>query len=762
MKTVAARLVAFSVHFLVLLIIGPIAGDRPAWGADRESLRDSAVDGRWGEVFAMPDPRYRHTAVYDPVGDRMVAFGGDGAGDNGAWALSLAGTPVWHRLGTAGTPPPVLSAHAAIYDPVRRRMIVTSGGTNDRTWALSLSGTPTWSELRQVSSKPPPARQFAGAIYDPVRDRLVLCGGHSVYTGDFNDVWALSLSGDPEWTCLSATMGTTCPSARTRASVVYDPLRDRMLMFGGAHWIYDFDETWALDLAGPTWRLLPASGTLPPAQGGHSAIYDAPRDRMVVFGGNKAWSLSLTGVPVWSSLDPSGTPPSSRVEQSAVFDPVRSRMVIFAGYPTNDELWGLSLSGAPCWKRIEPQGFPPPGLASYSAIRDPVRDEIVTFGGWHDRYVHLNETWTFSFHGSPVWRHVMPAGTRPTERRSNTAVYDPVRDRMVVFGGWDGAVRLRDTWVLSLGEAPAWTELVTAGPVPGRRSSHTAILDSIRDRMVVFGGPEDNAIWTLSLAEPSTWSVLDVEGTPPPGLTNHVSIHDPVRDRMVVFGGAYSGQSVNDTWTLSFAGTPTWSHLDPAGAWPPAQTGYKGIYDPVRDRLVVFGTEALSPMETWALPLHGEPVWDRLDPTGTIPDRCGGFAAVYEPERDAMWIFGGSFYGTPPFDKTWELAWDSPAPGERTALRAESSFDGSALALRVSPNPLRSSAAISFRAAAGDRATVRVFDVCGRLVATIRDGAAGDGVRHASWNAAGLPGGVYFVRVQAGADVSTAKVTLLR
>ena len=46
----------------------------------------------------------------------------------------------------------------------------------------------------------------------------------------------------------------------------------------------------------------------------------------------------------------------------------------------------------------------------------------------------------------------------PTGRDSSTAIYDPVRDRMVVFGGWDGSYR-NDVWVLSLSGTPAWSEL---------------------------------------------------------------------------------------------------------------------------------------------------------------------------------------------------------------------------------------------------------------------------------------------------------------
>ncbi|MFN8179985.1 MAG: T9SS type A sorting domain-containing protein [bacterium] len=86
----------------------------------------------------------------------------------------------------------------------------------------------------------------------------------------------------------------------------------------------------------------------------------------------------------------------------------------------------------------------------------------------------------------------------------------------------------------------------------------------------------------------------------------------------------------------------------------------------------------------------------------------------------------------------------------------------SALALQVSPNPLRASTLVSFLAPAGERTQVQVFDVRGRLVSRIYDAAATGGVQRLSWRASGVPSGLYFLRVQTGAKASTEKVTLLR
>lgn len=49
------------------------------------------------------------------------------------------------------------------------------------------------------------------------------------------------------------------------------------------------------------------------------------------------------------------------------------------------------------------------------------------------------------------------AGVPPSQRFGHTAIFDPARDRMVVFGGWDGA-SLNDVWALSLAGEPGVDE----------------------------------------------------------------------------------------------------------------------------------------------------------------------------------------------------------------------------------------------------------------------------------------------------------------
>jgi len=184
------------------------------------------------------------------VRDRMVMFGGVdfGAARNDAWALSLA-TNAWSTLSPAGGPPPARGGHTAIYDPTNNRMVVSGGlnfGVVGDTWSMDFAGNGAWSRLTvSQGASMPSTRRECSEMFDPVRNRMILFGGRVDPASDFNDVWALPLSGDPVWTSLG-----NAPFQRSYHDAIYDPDGDRMIVVAGDP---AGSTTWALHLPDNTW-----------------------------------------------------------------------------------------------------------------------------------------------------------------------------------------------------------------------------------------------------------------------------------------------------------------------------------------------------------------------------------------------------------------------------------------------------------------------------------------------------------------------------
>lgn len=78
------------------------------------------------------------------------------------------------------------------------------------------------------------------------------------------------------------------------------------------------------------------------------------------------------------------------------------------------------------------------------------------------------------------------------------------------------------------------------------------------------------------------------------------------------------------------------------------------------------------------------------------------------------------------------------------------------------PNPFNPVTLIRYQFAETGFTTLKVFDVAGRLVATLVNGELPGGQYEATWDAEGMPSGVYFYRLTVGNFTQTKKMVLLK
>jgi len=643
-------------------------------------------DGFWS-TLNWPPARYGHTAVYDAGHDRMIMFGGydnshymEPVGNQTlTWILTLSDPPRWTGIFPGGSAPSPRYTQSAIYDPARDRTIVFGGYDGqvlNEVYTLSLSGAPVWSPL-VTSGTPPPARHRHTAIYDPLRDRMIVFGGTNDSTL-YDDVWALSLSGAPEWSEIVAPGG---PALRYRHSAIYDPVRDRMIVFGGRGTGSDFNDTWALDLTGvPAWSELHPPAPLPRTRGSHCAVYDPAGDRMVVYGGegstrNDAWSLTLSGPPAWSLLEPAGSPPPGHSSHTAIFDAARNRIVVFAGKPDSglatSDLSVLTLGGTPAWSPIV-KPLAPTAQAFHTSIYDPAGSRLIPFAGNTYFAGPINEAWSLSLDPAPLWSRLEPAGTLPEPRNAHVAIYDRLRERMVVYGGYSSyggtwGVVTNDVWTLSLSGALAWGKTPSTGQTPA--ASYTTprgFYDPIEDRMIYFlsydsyrGFP---TIWSLSMSPLGRWQYLSTGDVHPPSSESPNVIYDPQRDRLILFGGCLSdGMPPSDVWAISLRNR-VWTQLPTLGPVPDSRCRYSAVYDPIRDRMLMIGGR--GPLghdsnEVWELTLTDPLTWRLISYHDPRPPTLTWSTAVAIPERDWIVVEGG-YYGSSATNGTWILEGGRP------------------------------------------------------------------------------------------------------
>jgi hypothetical protein len=234
------------------------------------------------------------------------------------------------------------------------------------------------------------------------------------------------------------------PLRRILGGVAYDEKRNMLVLYGGRP--IDLgkcnQETWEWD--GETW--LKKNVTPPTACDHVKMVYDAASGESVLFSGldpseklvNETWSWN--GVE-WKQLSKEG--PDSRGHFGFVYDPTHEQILLYGGYASTvtDEFW-VWKDGT--WKEVN---FPGPGnLSHFGMAYDTNENALYIFGGATSTSTFsslTDKTWVLQ---DGKWKELGSA-TTPSKRGGPAMAYDPIRKRIVLYGGFDASRKnLGDTW----------------------------------------------------------------------------------------------------------------------------------------------------------------------------------------------------------------------------------------------------------------------------------------------------------------------------
>ena len=304
---------------------------------------------------------------------------------------------------------------------------------------------------------------------------------------------------------------------------------------------------------------------------GAAAAYEQTGGRMVMTWGKSGttilsdvFELQLAKV-AWAYLKPSGEFPTPKADHTAVYDSVSKRMLIFGGQdglgPTS-EVWELGLPADTdpdtfpgTWRMLSPSEKPP-ARSGHTAVFDDSNNRMLVFGGFNGTTAYFSDLYELSFAsgGDGTWKEIASPDF-PSARAGHSAILDPVNSRMIIFGGSDGLNDLNDAYEFSWAGGPeSWKKMTPSGLLPAARSGHTAVYDSLNKWMIVFGGFNGanlNDSEALDLSQPGSesWIRLSPVGTEiPPARSEHIAIYDPVGQRMIVYGG--DGDTTGDVYQL--------------------------------------------------------------------------------------------------------------------------------------------------------------------------------------------------------------------
>lgn len=561
----------------------------------------------------------------------------------------------------------------------------------------------TW--RKSVSVTAPKGRFLQAVAFDETRQVVVVFGGQYRNPGGglseaMQDMW--------EWSPTTATwvMRTTsgsAPDARGGAAMVFDPVRNKMLLFGGRSTSgYNFEDLWEWDPTTGAWTERSAGGTHPAARAQHGMLFQKSTGKILLFGGGRSdasnndgtrmsmsfgdtWELD-PATATWTALSPTSSP-SVRHDFGLVWDSTRNRAVFFGGMQVDiagatgvpkQDTWEWD-PAAKTWTELTLAGTKPSQRCGHATAFDPGSGKTFVFGGWDMQSTNnRNDLWSWD-PSTAAWTQLL-AGTEagiPSARSWASMIFDGAKSRFELVAGQVnysdsvkgayGLIGANDVWELD----PATASFVNRSvgyQGPSARAYHAMAADPTTGKVYVFGGVDPmfkgdmlSDLWEWN---GSKWSKVGTDS----GLGGRLDAglaYDPARQSLILFGGTSwsSGQASNDTWEWNLR-TQKWSPIKTNG-FPGARWGHAMVTDSVRKKILMVGGSAGPAGEVWEWDGVASSWTDRT-PRGAsvVPTTRGYPVATFDEHRQKLLLYDGSRALSVPGESTsafWE--WDTVTGG---------------------------------------------------------------------------------------------------
>lgn len=281
---------------------------------------------------------------------------------------------------------------AFAYDAARNETVLFGGydrgesgvrpaGYKPETWTFN--GT-EWSQ--ETPDTFVSARYLSEMVYDPVRQEVIMFGGRRADNADLNDTWIWN---GTDWT---ERTPATVPAVRYNHKLAWDPSNQRVLMFGGQNATGWLEDLWSWD--GTNWTEVTTTNT-PEAdfrqQNHGDMVWEASTGRLIYYNEWHQKTYALTG-ETWAVID-TGQKPNHGSFHRMVYDPVREEIVSTAANQT----WVFKNNE---WSQKSPETNMT-NRSQHGLVWDSNQQVVLAFGGnrsnqwwFQDTRSWNGETWT--------------------------------------------------------------------------------------------------------------------------------------------------------------------------------------------------------------------------------------------------------------------------------------------------------------------------------------------------------------------------------
>lgn len=277
-------------------------------------------------------------------------------------------------------------------------------------------------------------------------------------------------------------------------------------------------------------------------------------------------------------------------------------------------------------------------------------------------FLTLTSFFTTAFAQDYIWKEKFPKEA-PSPRFGHAMAYDSIREKVILFGGMgeSNSDLKNDTWKW---DGSDWEQLFPLDS-PDPRVHHHMVYDSGRDKIIMFGGSDGKGLDFNDLWEwdGHNWIKRDDIPEPKPKKRRAFGMaYDNISGRIYIFGGY---KAIGDDWLDDFwyFDGSSWTHINQLGQPKPSERAQVRMeFDESRNVIFLHGGHYRSGNilnDSWIW--HGDDdqaYWEELDPVQS-PSKYTGFAMEYMRNEGVIVKFGGETAPDVAKNETWIWNWQN-------------------------------------------------------------------------------------------------------
>jgi Galactose oxidase, central domain len=346
-----------------------------------------------------------------------------------------------------------------------------------------------WEDL--MPSQSPPPVVGGSLVYDPLHDEVVLFGGGHVAEPSpgggiigYTGTWVYRF-GKNIWQQLPLK---TQPPPRMNTRLACDTKNQVLVLFGGDAQTHYLGDTWIFDLKTQSWRQSKALAG-PQPRAGHFTVYDSETGWVMIGGGynekdlSDMWAYNVAS-DSWQALH--GDVPTG-FYVSADIAPEKRLIVLVANTQKPGDTMTCNILypvRTTYGYRIEPQTILREGVAG-GPLRPVLKGETIVAEA-SDRSASRREAQKKRLEGLPInqWVHLASAGREAPARTWGSATFDSHRGQILYWGGGHCGYEGNDVDAYDV-DSNSWRRISRFAEYPERLWNH-----GVRLAGVTFsGGP---------------------------------------------------------------------------------------------------------------------------------------------------------------------------------------------------------------------------------------------------------------------------------